>query len=425
MTSRQPVRRVHVNALDLPACYRIAQLLQRRPLKVRAAPAIIHVAVVRFELKAIGGDALLQRRDLTVDRVYRAPAPRLIRARRMQPFRFCSCLTSRRFAISAWTCGRPALLARRRSPGSPHRWHQAGIGVDQMLGTESRLSNDTRTICSRGRSVRRTMRPSIDGGSRIKPPMPHQFVRKYSALCGKLTRLASNSRSSPALICCSTGRAELPSTTQNWQDCTNVPWRFSDAGQRSVRSERRCQRPKTCTLPAALRTRAMQRKETSWSTRRNDGMMAWAPTGHHPSPAEHNKNSLPTMHLAARPAAIICNVAQIQRNPSPCQTQPRSPAARARNRSEVLEVLEARIHGRGSVKGGCCGGAGSGVGVTPWSVEELMKVDAMCVNNATFGSHVECGTVRSDWGEGSDPEAMGLTVLAAGAGENEAIACTS
>ena len=54
-----------------------------------------------------------------------------------------------------------------------------------------------------------------------------------------------------------------------------------------------------------------------------------------------------------------------------------------------------------------------------------MKVDAMCVNNATFGSHVECGTVRSDWGEGSDPEAMGLTVLAAGAGENEAIACTS
>jgi hypothetical protein len=69
MAARQPVRRVHVNALDIPARYRIAQLLQRRPLKVRAAPAVIRVAVVRFELKPIGGDALLQRRGLTVDGV--------------------------------------------------------------------------------------------------------------------------------------------------------------------------------------------------------------------------------------------------------------------------------------------------------------------------------------------------------------------
>jgi hypothetical protein len=60
---------MHVNTLDLPACYRIAQLLQRRPLKVCTAPAIIRVAVVRFELKPIGGNALLQRRDLTVDGV--------------------------------------------------------------------------------------------------------------------------------------------------------------------------------------------------------------------------------------------------------------------------------------------------------------------------------------------------------------------
>src|SRR5580700_3584267 len=39
VASRQPVRRVHVNAFDLSARHRIAQLLQRRPLKVRAAPA--------------------------------------------------------------------------------------------------------------------------------------------------------------------------------------------------------------------------------------------------------------------------------------------------------------------------------------------------------------------------------------------------
>jgi hypothetical protein len=69
VASRQPVRRVHVNAFDLSASHRIAQLLQRRPLKVRAAPAVIHVTVVRLELQPISGDALLQRRDLTVDRV--------------------------------------------------------------------------------------------------------------------------------------------------------------------------------------------------------------------------------------------------------------------------------------------------------------------------------------------------------------------
>src|SRR5579863_1989987 len=49
------------------------------------------------------------------------------------------------------------------------------------------LSNDTRTI-RRGRSVRRTMGPSIDGGSRIGPPMPHQSVRKYRSPRVKVTR---------------------------------------------------------------------------------------------------------------------------------------------------------------------------------------------------------------------------------------------
>ncbi|MGH8515247.1 MAG: hypothetical protein ACREV8_15165, partial [Gammaproteobacteria bacterium] len=32
------------------------------------------------------------------------------------------------------------------------------------------------------------MGPSIDGGSRIGPPMPHHFVWKYRATRGKVTR---------------------------------------------------------------------------------------------------------------------------------------------------------------------------------------------------------------------------------------------
>src|ERR1700730_11513284 len=71
------------------------------------------------------------------------------------------------------------------------------------------LSNDTRTIW-RGRSVRRTMRPSIDGGSQIKPPMPHQFVRKYSALCGKLTRPASILVQAPPCIAAQRAAMKYP-----------------------------------------------------------------------------------------------------------------------------------------------------------------------------------------------------------------------
>ena len=67
--ARQPVRRQHIDALDIPAGYRITQLLQRQPLKVRATATIIHVAVTRLELEAVSRDPLLQRRHLAVDRV--------------------------------------------------------------------------------------------------------------------------------------------------------------------------------------------------------------------------------------------------------------------------------------------------------------------------------------------------------------------
>src|ERR1700681_2267368 len=55
------------------------------------------------------------------------------------------------------------------------------------------VSNDTRTI-RRGRSGRRTMGPSIDGGSRIGPSMPQQSARKYRNLRVKMTRPTPKTR---------------------------------------------------------------------------------------------------------------------------------------------------------------------------------------------------------------------------------------
>src|ERR1700681_4481510 len=69
VTSRQPVRRVNIDALDMTGSHRIAQLLQRRPLKIRATATVIYVAVIRLKRKPVSRNALLQRRDLTVNRV--------------------------------------------------------------------------------------------------------------------------------------------------------------------------------------------------------------------------------------------------------------------------------------------------------------------------------------------------------------------
>src|ERR1700676_1144914 len=55
------------------------------------------------------------------------------------------------------------------------------------------VSNDTRTI-RRGRSGRRTMGPSIDGGPRIGPSMPQQPARKYRNPRVKMTRPTPKTR---------------------------------------------------------------------------------------------------------------------------------------------------------------------------------------------------------------------------------------
>ena len=58
MAPRQPVRRMDINAFDLPARHRVPQPLQRRTRQDRPAVAFILVAVVRLELETIGHDAL-------------------------------------------------------------------------------------------------------------------------------------------------------------------------------------------------------------------------------------------------------------------------------------------------------------------------------------------------------------------------------
>ena len=67
--TRQPIRSVDINAFDLAARNCVPQPLQRRTRQHRTAVAFIHIAVIRFERHAIGGDALAQRRDLAGDRV--------------------------------------------------------------------------------------------------------------------------------------------------------------------------------------------------------------------------------------------------------------------------------------------------------------------------------------------------------------------
>ena len=58
VTARQPIRSMDINALDMAAGNCVPQPLQGRTRQDRTAVALIHVAVIRFEREAIGGDAL-------------------------------------------------------------------------------------------------------------------------------------------------------------------------------------------------------------------------------------------------------------------------------------------------------------------------------------------------------------------------------
>ncbi|HUQ11044.1 MAG TPA: hypothetical protein VM146_12075 [Steroidobacteraceae bacterium] len=109
VASCQPVGREQIDALDMRAGHRIAQLLQCRTLKVRAAAPIIHVAVIRLKLQAISGDALLQHRDLTVNRAI--ARLRLARYTRVKCHRAVLAHGSplRRFAIIVLMCVGAAL----------------------------------------------------------------------------------------------------------------------------------------------------------------------------------------------------------------------------------------------------------------------------------------------------------------------------
>ena len=69
VAASKPIRGVDVDAVDLATGNGIPQPFQRRAKQDRAGVAFIQVAVIRLELEAIGGDALLQRRDLAGDRI--------------------------------------------------------------------------------------------------------------------------------------------------------------------------------------------------------------------------------------------------------------------------------------------------------------------------------------------------------------------
>jgi hypothetical protein len=60
VTPGQAIRGVDIQAPYLPACGRITKSLESRAHKDGAAVAFVHIAIVRFEQKAIGRDALAQ-----------------------------------------------------------------------------------------------------------------------------------------------------------------------------------------------------------------------------------------------------------------------------------------------------------------------------------------------------------------------------
>src|SRR6202166_5190138 len=109
VASCQPVRRVNIDALDMPGSHRIAQPLQRQSLKIRAAATVVYIAVVRLKLEPISGNPLLQRRNLTINRVI--ARLRLARYTRVERDRSALAHVSplRRFAVIALTCGGPIL----------------------------------------------------------------------------------------------------------------------------------------------------------------------------------------------------------------------------------------------------------------------------------------------------------------------------
>ncbi len=66
--ARQPIRRVHVEAIHPSRCRHIAQLLEGRAHEGRPAVALINERKLVGELGPIGGDALAQGGELTGDR---------------------------------------------------------------------------------------------------------------------------------------------------------------------------------------------------------------------------------------------------------------------------------------------------------------------------------------------------------------------
>jgi hypothetical protein len=69
ITPDEPVGGVDINSRDDPRGHGIPQLFQSRTKKNRSAVSLVHIGVVRQDAEAVGRNALLERRDLTSDRI--------------------------------------------------------------------------------------------------------------------------------------------------------------------------------------------------------------------------------------------------------------------------------------------------------------------------------------------------------------------
>ena len=148
--ARQAVGAVHVQPVDASLGDPIAQPLERGPHQRRAAEAVVEVNVLGQQHVAVGRHALLERRDLAVDRgLLRLLLGRNARVNRDRLHRLPPCRrrTVRRSHLP--TTGRSAPAAIVRSTAGLTTWYTARRCVaDMRVGENAVRISIPRRICA-------------------------------------------------------------------------------------------------------------------------------------------------------------------------------------------------------------------------------------------------------------------------------------
>ena len=138
ITPDEPVGGVDINSRDDPGGHGIPQLFQSRTKQNRSAVSLIHIGVVRQDAEAVGRNALLERRDLTSNRIVTrltvARDPRI----ESNTISFDNDLSPPRHLGShprRWALNIAGLQLGLRT--TRRRRRETGIRLDQMLGTKS------------------------------------------------------------------------------------------------------------------------------------------------------------------------------------------------------------------------------------------------------------------------------------------------